>query len=154
LNYTEQADFKIFALKKLRGYKKAVPIAEIKDLWLEESKFTIRFDLPSFPISPTVNLWVGDRCKVNYNFYHELRNKSLISTWNAEKGLQILLGKAEDEYGITAFVEMKGRHYQEIFCVLNLIPNVADEYYFDNVLRAKDESSLLLFWPQSLEKVK
>ncbi len=147
---------KIFALKNLGKYRKAVPIVRIDKLWLEESDFKILFDLPFLQTFPMVNLCIGDFCKIKNDFYVKLLTGLEIESWNGEQFIEIieeLKGNKNNSnklFSIIAFVEMNGKHGREIFCVLRLKDN--SRVGFDKIIETT-KGSLLLFWPQSLEKI-
>jgi hypothetical protein len=149
---------KIFALKRMGKFRKAMPIFRVDDLWLNESKFVIKFKMDFFPIYPMINLCIGDVCRIRYDFYASLLRGSSPDNWNASRPLKDLLAipkgdpNRDNEFVLTSFVEMSGNYGKELFCALRLIPDA--EFLLDNILTAKDGRSLLLFWPESLEKIR
>jgi hypothetical protein len=159
----EMAKAKIFALQNLTKYGKAVPLVRIEDSWLEESKFVIRYDLSSFPIFPMAYFHIGDICKINFNFYTGLMKRlprENQENWNGPWKWTLDWASTShlqdtrncNKFFLTAFVEMNSKNGKEIFCALSTLPSAEDTS--SHILEAKDNSSLLLFWLESLEIIK
>ena len=140
---------KIYALKNLGVYKKALPITRIDGVKFDESNFKIRFDLKTISVFHEDSLSIGDVCGINNNFYVNLLLKNqgdsspLSWNWNTEKYF-------EEKFVVIAFVEMCGKNHYEIFCALE---GIMDSEMGIMRIVETEKRSLLLFWPESLEKI-
>jgi hypothetical protein len=139
----EQAELQ--SLHYLGKYKKAVPNFRFKDFKFNESEFKIRFDLASFPFTPENILHIGDACQIKSSFYAQ----------NSAFGQRTPQTTIEtNTFVITSFVEISGKNCYAMFCALAEISDLygKDDLRFYKIPEAID-SSLLVFWHQSIEKV-
>jgi hypothetical protein len=142
---------KIYALKNLGAgaYRKAMPITRVDGIKFDESNFKVRFDLKTISTSPDDTLSIGDICKINNDFYVKLLLKNQSDTspldWNWDAYRYF-----EERFVIIAFVEMNSKNHCEIFCALR---GVTDSEMGIMKIAETENKSLLLFWPESLEKI-
>jgi hypothetical protein len=138
-------DLKKYGLIMLIGYKRAQPILRLKDLLFKESDFKILFDKKDWT-SPEKKLVIGDVCRFNENFYESLYDSAAMQSSVAKS---IMSHYFSEYYVIIAFVELNSKNHRDTFCVLGRANNPRASML--NI--QKNEDTLLLFWPEGLEKV-
>ena len=130
---------KAYALTILGAFMKAKLIVRLPGIKFNEADYVIRFDITSLNLAST-SLSLGNVYHLNPNFY-----KTLVDFNNLPEQITKRL---DDNFAIIAFVELKCKKYRDLLCVLAKL-----DYAFKNRLDIQtDNNSLLLFWPEGLEK--